>query len=53
LYADGADSEGSFSAIRAGDAIVIRRSFGSKMKTIVNAPERRFPGKTAYHHAAV
>jgi UDP-N-acetylmuramoyl-tripeptide--D-alanyl-D-alanine ligase len=53
LYADRADGERSFSAIRAGDAIMIRRSSGSKMKTIVNALERRFPGKTAQHQAAV
>jgi UDP-N-acetylmuramoyl-tripeptide--D-alanyl-D-alanine ligase len=31
-------------AIRAGDAIMIKGSLGSKMKTIVNALERRFPG---------
>jgi UDP-N-acetylmuramoyl-tripeptide--D-alanyl-D-alanine ligase len=34
-------------AIRAGDAIMIKGSLGSKMKTIVNALEKRFPGKTA------
>jgi len=31
-------------AIRAGDAIMIKGSLGSKMKTIVNALEKRFPG---------
>jgi UDP-N-acetylmuramoyl-tripeptide--D-alanyl-D-alanine ligase len=31
-------------AIRAGDAIMVKGSLGSKMKTIVNALERRFPG---------
>jgi UDP-N-acetylmuramoyl-tripeptide--D-alanyl-D-alanine ligase len=40
-------------AIRAGDAIMVKGSFGSKMKTIVNALERRFPGKTALDEAAV
>jgi UDP-N-acetylmuramoyl-tripeptide--D-alanyl-D-alanine ligase len=39
-------------AIRAGDAIMIKGSFGSKMKTIVNALERRFPGRTALDEAA-
>jgi UDP-N-acetylmuramoyl-tripeptide--D-alanyl-D-alanine ligase len=34
-------------AIRAGDAIMIKGSLGSKMKTIVNALQRRFPGTTA------
>jgi len=40
-------------AIRAGDDIMVKGSFGSKMKTIVNALERRFPGKTAFDEAAV
>jgi UDP-N-acetylmuramoyl-tripeptide--D-alanyl-D-alanine ligase len=40
-------------AIRAGDAIMIKGSLGSKMKTIVNALERRFPGRTALDEAAV
>ena len=40
-------------AIRAGDVIMVKGSFGSKMKTIVNALERRFPGKTAFDEAAV
>jgi UDP-N-acetylmuramoyl-tripeptide--D-alanyl-D-alanine ligase len=53
LYADRADSERSFSAIRAGDAIMIKGSPGAKMKTIVNALEKRFPGKTAHDEAAV
>jgi len=34
-------------AIRAGDAIMIKGSLGSKMKTIVNALEKRFPGEAA------
>jgi UDP-N-acetylmuramoyl-tripeptide--D-alanyl-D-alanine ligase len=41
------------SAIRAGDAIMIKGSLGSKMKTIVNALEKRFPDKTALDEAAV
>jgi UDP-N-acetylmuramoyl-tripeptide--D-alanyl-D-alanine ligase len=32
------------SAIRAGDAIMVKGSLGSKMKTIVNALEKRFTG---------
>src|ERR1700690_71257 len=39
-------------AIRAGDAIMVKGSLGSKMKTIVNALERRFPGKAALDEAA-
>ena len=40
-------------AIRAGDAIMIKGSLGSKMKTIVNALEKRFPGRAALGEAAV
>jgi UDP-N-acetylmuramoyl-tripeptide--D-alanyl-D-alanine ligase len=40
-------------AIRAGDAVMIKGSLGSKMKTIVNALEKRFPGRTAQDEAAV
>ena len=40
-------------AIRAGDAIMVKGSLGSKMKTIVNALEKRFPGKAALDDAAV
>jgi len=40
-------------AIRAGDAIMVKGSLGSKMKTIVNALEKRFPGKIARDEAAV
>jgi UDP-N-acetylmuramoyl-tripeptide--D-alanyl-D-alanine ligase len=40
-------------AIRVGDAIMVKGSLGSKMKTIVNALEKRFPGKTAFDEAAV
>jgi UDP-N-acetylmuramoyl-tripeptide--D-alanyl-D-alanine ligase len=41
------------SAIRPGDAIMVKGSLGSKMKTIVNALERRFPGRTASDDVAV
>jgi len=40
-------------AVRAGDALMIKGSFGSKMKTIVAALEKRFPGKAALDEAAV
>jgi UDP-N-acetylmuramoyl-tripeptide--D-alanyl-D-alanine ligase len=40
-------------AIRAGDAIMVKGSLGSQMKTIVNALEKRFPGKAALDEAAV
>ncbi len=40
-------------AIRAGDAIMIKGSLGSKMKPIVTALEKRFPGKTALDDIAV
>jgi UDP-N-acetylmuramoyl-tripeptide--D-alanyl-D-alanine ligase len=53
LYADTAGSAAGFCAIRPGDAIVIKRSPDSKMKTIVNALEKRFPGSTAQDQAAV
>jgi UDP-N-acetylmuramoyl-tripeptide--D-alanyl-D-alanine ligase len=39
------------SAVRAGDAVMIKGSFGSKMKTIVTALEKRFPGKAALDEA--
>jgi UDP-N-acetylmuramoyl-tripeptide--D-alanyl-D-alanine ligase len=38
-------------AIRPGDAIMVKGSLGSKMKLIVNALERRFPGKAAHEEA--
>jgi UDP-N-acetylmuramoyl-tripeptide--D-alanyl-D-alanine ligase len=38
-------------AIRTGDAIMVKGSLGSKMKTIVNALEKRFPGKAAHEEA--
>jgi UDP-N-acetylmuramoyl-tripeptide--D-alanyl-D-alanine ligase len=54
-YADRADALESqvVGAIRAGDAIMVKGSLGSKMKTIVNALEKRFPGKAAHNEAAV
>jgi UDP-N-acetylmuramoyl-tripeptide--D-alanyl-D-alanine ligase len=54
-YADSAASleAQAVGAIRAGDAIMVKGSLGSKMKTIVNALEKRFPGKAALDEAAV
>lgn len=39
-------------AIRAGDAIVVKGSLGSKMGAIVKALERQFPKPAALHQAA-
>jgi UDP-N-acetylmuramoyl-tripeptide--D-alanyl-D-alanine ligase len=54
-YADSAASleAQAVGAIRAGDAIMIKGSLGSKMKTIVQALEKRFPGRAAFDEAAV
>jgi UDP-N-acetylmuramoyl-tripeptide--D-alanyl-D-alanine ligase len=54
-YADSAANleAQAVAAILAGDAIMIKGSLGSKMKTIVNALEKRFPGKAALDEAAV
>jgi UDP-N-acetylmuramoyl-tripeptide--D-alanyl-D-alanine ligase len=54
-YADSAASLEAqvLAAIRAGDAVMVKGSFGSKMKTIVTALEKRFPGKAAFDEAAV
>ena len=41
------------SAVRAGDVLMIKGSLGSKMKTIVNALENGFPGRSARDEAAV
>ncbi|KJC52881.1 UDP-N-acetylmuramoylalanyl-D-glutamyl-2, 6-diaminopimelate--D-alanyl-D-alanine ligase [Bradyrhizobium sp. LTSP885] len=38
-------------AVRAGDAIMVKGSLGSKMKIIVSALEKRFPGKAAHEEA--
>ena len=51
-----ADSSASLEAqalasVRPGDAIMVKGSLGSKMKLIVNALERRFPGKAAHEEA--
>ena len=40
-------------AIRAGDAIVVKGSLGSKMTPIVKALERQFPKPAVLHQAAV
>jgi UDP-N-acetylmuramoyl-tripeptide--D-alanyl-D-alanine ligase len=40
-------------AVRAGDAVMVKGSFGSKMKTIVTALEKRFPGEAALDETAV
>lgn len=54
-YADNAASLEAqvVAAIRAGDVIMVKGSFGSKMKTIVTALEKRFPGRAALDEAAV
>jgi len=38
-------------AVRAGDAIMVKGSLGSKMKVIVSALEKRFPDKAAREEA--
>ncbi len=40
-------------AMRAGDAVMVKGSLGSKMGPIVKALETRFPGRTALDEAAV
>ena len=40
-------------AIRTGDAIMVKGSLGSRMKSIVSALEKRFPGKATTDDAAV
>jgi UDP-N-acetylmuramoyl-tripeptide--D-alanyl-D-alanine ligase len=54
-YAESAEALESqvVAAIRAGDAIMIKGSLGSKMKPIVTALEKRFPGKAALDDIAV
>jgi UDP-N-acetylmuramoyl-tripeptide--D-alanyl-D-alanine ligase len=54
-YADSAANLASqvAAAIRAGDAVMIKGSLGSKMKTIVNVLEKRFPDSAALDEAAV
>ena len=43
----------AISAIRGGHTIMVKGSPGSKMKTIVDALARRFPGRTALDEVAV
>jgi UDP-N-acetylmuramoyl-tripeptide--D-alanyl-D-alanine ligase len=52
-YAGSADALESqvLAAIRAGDVIMVKGSLGSKMKTVVAALEKRFPGKAALDEA--
>jgi UDP-N-acetylmuramoyl-tripeptide--D-alanyl-D-alanine ligase len=54
-YAAGSEALESMvtGAIRAGDAIMVKGSLGSKMKTIVNALEKRFPVRAAADDIAV
>jgi UDP-N-acetylmuramoyl-tripeptide--D-alanyl-D-alanine ligase len=54
-YAESAEALESqvVAAIRAGDAIMVKGSLGSRMKPIVTALEKRFPGKTALDDMAV
>ena len=39
------------SAIRSGDAVMVKGSLGSRMKLIVNALEKHFPGKAVLDDA--
>jgi hypothetical protein len=40
-------------AIRGGDAVMSKLLLGLRLKTIINAPARRFPGKTAHQAAGI
>ena len=40
-------------ALRSGDAVMIKGSLGSRMKSIVSALEKRFPDKAAHDDVAV
>jgi UDP-N-acetylmuramoyl-tripeptide--D-alanyl-D-alanine ligase len=40
-------------ALRAGDAVMVKGSLGSKMKVIVTALEKRFPGNAAFDDVAI
>ncbi len=40
-------------ALRAGDAVMVKGSLGSRMKVIVTALEKRFPGNAAFDDVAV
>jgi UDP-N-acetylmuramoyl-tripeptide--D-alanyl-D-alanine ligase len=54
-YAEGSAALESqvVAAIRAGDVIMVKGSLGSRMKLIVTALEKRFPGNAAQDEAAV
>ena len=54
-YAEGSAALESqvVAAIRAGDVIMVKGSLGSRMKLIVTALEKRFPGNAAHDEAAV
>jgi UDP-N-acetylmuramoyl-tripeptide--D-alanyl-D-alanine ligase len=54
-YADNAAELESLvlAAIRAGDVIMVKGSLGSRMKTIVNALEKRFPDQAVGDDAAI
>ncbi|MBN9148340.1 MULTISPECIES: UDP-N-acetylmuramoylalanyl-D-glutamyl-2,6-diaminopimelate--D-alanyl-D-alanine ligase [unclassified Nitrobacter] len=54
-YAEGSSALESqvVAAIRAGDVIMVKGSLGSRMKVIVTALEKRFPGNAAHDGVAV
>jgi UDP-N-acetylmuramoyl-tripeptide--D-alanyl-D-alanine ligase len=54
-YAEGSGALESqvVGAIRAGDVIMVKGSLGSRMKVIVTALEKRFPGNAAHDGGAV
>lgn len=54
-YAEGSGALESqvVAAIRAGDVIMVKGSLGSRMKVIVTALEKRFPGNAAHDGVAV
>lgn len=54
-YAEGSAALESqvVAAVRAGDVIMVKGSLGSRMKVIVTALEKRFPGNAAHDEAAV
>ncbi len=54
-YAEGSAALESqvLAVIRAGDVIMVKGSLGSRMKLIVTALEKRFPGNAAHDEAAV
>ncbi|MEO6946297.1 MAG: UDP-N-acetylmuramoylalanyl-D-glutamyl-2,6-diaminopimelate--D-alanyl-D-alanine ligase [Nitrobacter sp.] len=54
-YAEGSAALESqvVAAVRASDVIMVKGSLGSRMKVIVTALEKRFPGNAAHDEAAV